>query len=191
MIKQWMYIAVAALALSGCNAGSSNSAATAEGTDQVSADQVVTQRVEEIYAAVFQMYNKEDSLRNLDVTMEPSVAELRSEFNADYCSREWNELVSSIDSIDSTQHEGEVGFWEADYWIMGQDWHNLHISDVKALKVTPGEAQVEFKLHNLDFVKTVTVMMVNEGGAWKISNFQDAEVDVKQAMKRYIKEETE
>ena len=98
---------------------------------------------------------------------------------------------SSGNGMDSTQHEGEMGFWEADYWIMGQDWHNLHISDVKALKVTPGEAQVEFKLHNLDFVKTVTVTMVNEDGAWKISNFQDAEVDVKQAMKRYIKEETE
>lgn len=194
MIKQWICIAIAALVLSGCQTGSNSSEATTEAVtsaDQESVDQVVTQRVEEIYGDVFKAYNKEDSLRNLDITMKPSAYELRDEFNTNYCSKQWTDLVNKIDQIDSTYHAGEVGFWEADYWIMGQDWHNLHISDVKVLKTTASEAQVEFKLHNLDFVKTVKVTMVNEDGVWKIDNFLDDEVDVKQAMSRYVKEETE
>lgn len=154
-----------------------------------SVNQEVTQRVEEIYATVFKAYNEEDSLRNLE--QETDVNARHENFSALYCSEQWNSLVNQIQENDSLHHQGELGFWEADYWIMGQDWHNLHISDVKVLSSTVDEATVQFNLHNLDHAKPVTVKMVNENGVWKIDNFMDDEVDVKQAMSRYVKEEKE
>ena len=74
---------------------------------------------------------------------------------------------------------------------MGQDWHNLSISDIQVLASTSDEAAVQFNLHNLDTVQPVAVMMVNEDGVWKIDNFQaaDSDLDLKKAMKRYVTEQ--
>ena len=84
------------------------------------------------------------------------------------------------------------GFFDADYWIMGQDWHNLSISDVEVLATTPNEAAVQFQLHNLDTVKPVALKLVNEDGVWKIDNFTDVnnDLDWKQSMQQYVNEET-
>ena len=102
--------------------------------------------------------------------------------------------MRQINHIDSLYHDGELGFWEADYWIMGQDWHDLSISDVEVLAVTPSEAAVQFKLHNLGSVKTVALLLVKEDGTWKIDNFQDADeepaLDWKRAMQEYVAEES-
>ena len=74
---------------------------------------------------------------------------------------------------------------------MGQDWHNLSISDIQVLASTSDEAAVQFNLHNLDTVQPVAVMLVNEDGVWKIDNFQavDSDLDLKKAMKRYVTEQ--
>lgn len=160
-------------------------------SEQLSATEVQN-RVCDIYSAVFKVYNEEDSLRNLDIQMENGVWENRGKFNMDFCSKEWNLLFAKINEIDSMNHDGELGFWEFDYWIMGQDWHNLSISDVNVLNVEQNEATVQLKLHNLDAVKTVTLLLVKEDGSWKIDNFQEADSDMnlKRAMQQYIEEET-
>ena len=75
---------------------------------------------------------------------------------------------------------------------MGQDWHNLSISDVKVLSVTPEEATVEFKLHNLDAEYPVSLRLVNEDGNWKIDDFVDVknDLDWKRSMQEYVTDET-
>ena len=101
-------------------------------------------------------------------------------------------MSRQIREIDSLYHADELGFWEADYWIMGQDWHQLSISDVKVQDVTQSEAHVEFMLHNLGTTKPVALNLVKEDGIWKIDNFRDLGngMEWKRAMKEYVDHET-
>jgi len=180
--------------LCGCHTQAENkSAADAEGSvNQASDTAVVQQRVQEIYGDVFKEYNLEDSLRNLDKLDGPGASSRRGEFIQNYCSQEWNQLSRQINEIDSLYHAGEMGFWEADYWIMGQDWHQLSISDVEVQNVTLTEAHVKFMLHNLGSAKPVALTMVKEDGIWKIDDFQDLDnhFEWKPAMKEYVAQET-
>ena len=114
----------------------------------------VVERVEEIYTTVFNVYNEEDSLRNLDIHMENGVYERRADFEANFCSDEWNTLLKKVNEIDSLYHQNEMGFWDFDYWIMGQDWHKLSISDVKFVERIGSWAEVDLKLHNFDKINS-------------------------------------
>ena len=194
MMKKYIFLLVVAFAMCGCHGQAVNN-------DKVTADAVVNQeadadavakRVQEIYQAVFKEYNLEDSLRNLDQLEGLGAYEHRGEFNRNYCSHEWNRLSRLINEIDSLYHSDELGFWDADYWIMGQDWHNLSISDVEVLSVTPTEASVQFQLHNFDSSKPIGLHMVFEDGVWKIDNFLDVknDMDWKKSMQEYVDEET-
>lgn len=166
--------------------------ATETELNQKSDIDAVTARVMDIYQTVFKEYNHEDSLRNLDLLEGQGAYAHPADFSKNYCSREWNQLLRQIDEIDSLYHSGEMGFWDADYWIMGQDWHNLSISDLEVLSTTPNEAAVQFQLHNFDTVKPVALKLVNEDGVWKIDNFTDVnnDLDWKQSMQQYVTEET-
>ena len=194
MMKKYIFLLVVAFAMCGCHGQAVNN-------DKVTADAVVNQeadadavakRVQEIYQAVFKEYNLEDSLRNLDQLEGLGAYEHRGEFDRNYCSHEWNRLSRLINEIDSLYHSDELGFWDADYWIMGQDWHNLSISDVEVLSVTPTEASVQFQLHNFDSSKPIGLHMVFEDGVWKIDNFLDVknDMDWKKSMQEYVDEET-
>ena len=152
----------------------------------------LVQQVNDIYSAVFKVYNREDSLRNLDLPNDDRAYDHRNEFLANYCSAEWNALVKSINENDSINHQGELGFWEADYWIMGQDWHELSISDMEVLSLTSTEAAVQFQLQNLGNSKPVALRLLQEDGVWKIDDFLDVgnDFDWKKAMQDYMKQET-
>lgn len=195
MMKHFVLLLTLALVIGGCRNQSQDSEKVAAETtvaNQESDAEVVKQRVQEIYSEVFKEYNLEDSLRNLD-QLEGLGAYARSgEFCRNYCSQEWNGLVSQIAEIDSMYHDGELGFWEADYWIMGQDWHQLSISDVEVLSVTPSQAAVNFNLHNLDNVKPVVLLLVKENDTWKIDDFKDVnnDLDWKRSMQEYVEAET-
>lgn len=171
------------------NAGTPN---VKDSANQIADAEAVQQRVQEIYSDVFKEYNLEDSLRNLDMLDGPGASARRGDFNRNYCSREWNDLSRQIREIDSLYHADELGFWEADYWIMGQDWHQLSISDIEVLNVSPTEADVKFMLHNLGEAKPVALILVKEDGIWKIDNFKDLNVDMdwKRAMKEYVGQES-
>ena len=171
------------------NAGTPN---VKDSANQIADAEAVQQRVQEIYSDVFKEYNLEDSLRNLDMLDGPGASARRGDFNRNYCSREWNDLSRQIREIDSLYHADELGFWEADYWIMGQDWHQLSISDIEVLNVSPTQADVKFMLHNLGEAKPVALILVKEDGIWKIDNFKDLNVDMdwKRAMKEYVGQES-
>lgn len=146
----------------------------------------VVSQVRDIYAAVFKVYNEEDSLRNLGLPIETSAWERRIEFNTLYCSTEWNEAFNKVEEMHRLLH----GWWEHDYWIMGQEWHNLSISDIKIVSMDEDKAVVEFQLHNSDSIPTqpVRLIMVKENGIWKIDTFIDqARNDCKKEMQEYVK----
>lgn len=149
----------------------------------------VVSQVRDIYAAVFKVYNEEDSLRNLGLPIETSAWERRIEFNTLYCSTEWNEAFNKVEEMHRLLH----GWWEHDYWIMGQEWHNLSISDIKIVSMDEDKAVVEFQLHNSDSnsipTQPVRVIMVKENGIWKIDTFIDqAGDDWKKGMQETIED---
>ena len=181
-------------ALCACHSQSENAGTpyVKDSANQIADAEAVQQRVQEIYSDVFKEYTLEDSLRNLDMLDGPGASARRGDFNRNYCSREWNDLSRQIREIDSLYHADELGFWEADYWIMGQDWHQLSISDIEVLNVSPTQADVKFMLHNLGEAKPVALILVKEDGIWKIDNFNDLNIDMdwKRAMKEYVGQES-
>ena len=190
---KWIWSMVMVCALCACHSQSENAGTpnVKDSANQIADAEAVQQRVQEIYSDVFKEYNLEDSLRNLDMLDGPGASARRGDFNRNYCSREWNDLSRQIREIDSLYHADELGFWEADYWIMGQDWHQLSISDIEVLNVSPTEADVKFMLHNLGEAKPVGLILVKEDGIWKIDNFKDLNIDMdwKRAMKEYVGQE--
>lgn len=186
-MKNLIYIIAAALMMGGCNGGVHKHS---QPSSEQTLDSLV-QRVEEIYSSVFKAYNAEDSLRRLGQDTVTSIAQNRDRFDAKFCTREWNDLVQSIHVNDSLFHEGEIGFFEADYWIMGQDWDHLSISDVTLDSIGDTPPVVSFVLHNLGTSKSVNVVLLKEEGSWKIDNFIDMDnfFDWKQAMLEYVQAE--
>jgi hypothetical protein len=193
-MMKWIWPRVMVCALCACHSQSENAGTPniKDSANQIADAEAVQQRVQEIYSDVFKEYNLEDSLRNLDMLDGPGASARRGDFNRNYCSREWNDLSRQIREIDSLYHADELGFWEADYWIMGQDWHQLSISDIEVLNVSPTEADVKFMLHNLGEAKPVALILVKEDGIWKIDNFNDLNIDMdwKRAMKEYVGQES-
>ena len=189
---KWILTAVVACVMCGCTgkAVKDNQPSTDSITGQVSDSSAVAARVQEIYGDVFKAYNLEDSLRNLDRPVEQGAEASRHDFSGKYCSREWNSLVRQIAEIDSLYHTGELGFWEADYWIMGQDWQNLSIDNVAVTSLTDSTALVDLSLNNCHNVTLVRLAMVKEQEEWKIDDFIDvsSDFDWKKGMKEYMKE---
>ena len=160
-------------------------------TGQLSATEVEN-KVRDIYATVFREYIIEDSLRNLGEPVGEGAYGKRKQFNADYCTRGLNDLFRQVDEIDSLYHSGEMGFFDADYWIMAQDYgSDLKVSDVRVVSMNGNEAVVEMQLHNLNTSKPVRLKMLHEDGTWRIDSFVDvnSDYDMKRSMEEYITEE--
>jgi hypothetical protein len=85
---------------------------------------------------------------------------------------------------------GREGFFDSDYWIMGQDWGKISISDVKVDVKDDQHANATFNLHNLNTVTKVTLELVFERGEWFIGNFIDEthKQDWKKAMTMHLEE---
>ena len=171
-----MTVAVAVL-------GACSPQAGVEGTTDGSLDTgSVVQRVNDIYTQVFDLYGKASA-----------TSDLSSLENIDslYCSADWNEWVARVNDFDR-QHEddGMMGFFEADYWIMGQDWQDLSVSDIQVIDMTDSTATVKLNLHNCGSITAVRLEMLLEDGQWQIDNFIDVKYDVnwKAGMKEYLAE---
>lgn len=141
----------------------------------------VVQSVNDIYTKVFGSYAKARTmLRPLR----------RGNLDAAFCSADWNEWLKRVAAYDKEHSDGMVGFFEADYWIMGQDWQDLSVSDVHVTSMTDTTATVEMNLHNCGNVIAVRLPMVREDDAWKIDDFIDVshDFDWKEQMKAYMKD---
>ena len=135
----------------------------------------VVNQVTEIYEAVNKAYNSKNwqqETAKLDKT---------------YCSKDWNATVAAV--RDKDKGTDDIGFFDADYWGMGQDWsEDIHASDIKLkdidLEVDPWLATVTLKLHNCGAVTDVTVSLVHEDEKWKVDELDDW----KASMKEYLAE---
>ena len=87
---------------------------------QNSADpEVITERVKAIYEAVAAAYPEVHDISPSNDVLDDT-----------YCSSEWNTLVQMVNAKDA-EKMGKEAFFDSDYWIMGQDWGKISISDVK------------------------------------------------------------
>lgn len=172
----WIVMTVAVAVLGACSPR-----AGVEGTTDGSLDTgSVVQRVNDIYTQVFDLYGKVSA-----------TSDLSSLENIDslYCSDDWNRWIARVDSVN--QQNGVIDILDVDHWIMGQDWGELTVSDIKVFLLKGDSAAVEFQLHNLGNMINVVLDMVHEDGEWKIDNFTDITngMDWKATMKRFLEDE--
>ena len=149
--------------------------------DKDSADpELITDRVKAIYAAVADAYPEIN-----DIT--PSNDQLDDAF----CTAEWKTLIEMVNSK-SAENMGRESFFDADYWIMGQDWGKITISDVKVSVKDKTHANALFTLHNLGSQTRVRLELLFERGEWFIGNFIDEthKKDWKQSMLQYLEKKS-
>ena len=182
MIRRMLLMAVAIVCLAACSTGAKVEKVETSALDTAS----LVQRVKDIYADVFHHYGlmaSPDGLRNRLTGIKPPAVKC--------CTRDWNDWLTRVTSYDATHlKEGEIGFMEADYWVMGQDWGDLAVSDVRVTAMTDSTATVELNLHNLGSVAALRLNLCQEDGVWKIDNFIDRthDFDWKSSMKEYLSE---
>lgn len=151
----------------------------------------LVQRVNMIYEDVFKRYGSHFEEIEIDTFAEVTTDTVELGLLELYCSQEWEDLISDVVTADvPLVNSGEIGFFEADYWIMGQDWQDLSVSDIHVTAMTDSTARVVLNLHNCGSVTPVMLEMKHEEGEWKIDNFIDLghEFDWKARMKEYLKE---
>lgn len=143
--------------------------------------QYALETVQEVYEAVSQAYSSEDWQTQ------------SNELDKEYCSKDWNATVKAVIEKDN-QTPDEMGFFDADYWVMGQDFSKkIYATDLNLEKLlmddTPWEAAVTLKLHNFSEIP-VRVNLIYEGGEWKVDDLTDLsnDLDWKKSMKEYLAE---
>lgn len=143
--------------------------------------QYAIETVQEVYEAVSQAYSSEDWQTK------------SNELDKEFCSNDWNTTVAAVIEKDSKNPE-EMGFFVADYWVMGQDFDkNIHATDLHLEQLlmddTPWQAAVTLKLHNFNEI-SVRVNLIYEGGEWKVDDLTDLSnnLDWKKSMKEYLAE---
>ena len=143
--------------------------------------QYALETVQEVYEAVGQAYSSEDWQTQ------------SNELDKKFCSKDWNATVKAVIEKDN-QTPDEMGFFDADYWVMGQDFSKkIYATDLNLEKLlmddTPWEAAVTLKLHNFSEIP-VRVNLIYEGGEWKVDNLTDLsnDLDWKKSMKEYLAE---
>lgn len=143
--------------------------------------QYALETVQEVYEAVGQAYSSEDWQTQ------------SNELDKKFCSKDWNATVKAVMEKDN-QTPDEMGFFDADYWVMGQDFSKkIYATDLNLEKLlmddTPWEAAVTLKLHNFSEIP-VRVNLIYEGGEWKVDDLTDLsnDLDWKKSMKEYLAE---
>ncbi|MBR7055069.1 MAG: DUF3828 domain-containing protein [Prevotella sp.] len=152
-----------------------------EGNPQ--SDEYVIARVEAIYDNIFK-----ENFQELGEDDEGDLPQDVPSPDEKFCTKDWNELVSKVIEYDNTTKPDEQGFFEFDYWVMGQDYGKLSISDVRVLKRDKDDAEVELLLHNLGSTTRVRLELEFERGEWFIDNIIDVDedYDLKEEMEAYL-----
>ena len=121
------------------------------------------------------------------------VEQIYKEVAAEYAKYDEDFESMDDDGLDdrfcSTNNPDEIGFFDADYWVMGQDSQDLSASDFNLVEEKGDKAIVEFNLHNCGSITKVRLEMVRERGDWFIDNFIDLDnaINWKEEMKDYLK----
>lgn len=131
--------------------------------------------VQDVYKAVSEAYKGDDW------------QEKSSQLDKKFCSQDWNATVAAF--LEKDRESGGLGYFEADYWVMGQDFdaEHLHASNFVLKEVNkdqfPWRAFISLTLHNFSDIP-VEVELVYEDGYWKVDDLNQW----KQDMKDYLSE---
>ncbi len=106
-----------------------------------------------------------------------------------YCSTSWNNLIKEVEKKDSESEE-EMGFFDFDYWIMGQDLSNFKIENIKVEECNSNSAKTTIDILNCGVKYKVFLHLIFENNTWKIDNFIDLSngTNLKKAMQDYLNE---
>ncbi len=154
-------------------------AAPAKTREELTKD--VEARVREIYDAVIATYTPDATGQTIS----------KARLDERFCSDDWLAALKAVGEKDKNL-EGEIGFFEADYWVMGQDFQNLKAENIKVESISPeeGKATVTLDWHNCGSVTKIKVDLVFENNEWKIDELTDqthGDTGWKADMKDYLK----
>ena len=143
----------------------------------------LAERVTAIYEDVFVTYNDNNTVNGW------SIIEQRN-FEKDYCSEDFNNVLKEVEEYDKKHaDEYEMGYFESDYWIQGQDWNDLSMKIDSISELTENNAKVRVIITNFGEEELVELSMVFERDDWYIDNFitfGEFGYDEKLGMKEYI-----
>ena len=171
-----------------------------EGMDTTATEQVDTaaQRLEAERLAKIEEETKEIEksvthiYQQVDVAYRSSPVGKSIDLDALYCTADWLQTMEAVRAKDA-QKQDEIGFFDADYWVMGQDVAgSITVSDiaVDSLDIDEGKAQVFLNLHNGPGNEPLRLNMLYEKDQWRIDEFTTLEPDTfswKANMKEYLK----
>lgn len=164
----------AALLFCACNSGTS---AQQKVNDDTATRDSIIQRVTDIYTAVCKAYPSDHGFDANGDFYELNLPNLDSL----YCTRGWNELLAKVAEKDE-QSGDEMPFFDFDYWIMGQDWDNVHFDKVVVTELNGDTATVNLDWYNFDNCTTIPLVLLREDGEWRIDDIDG----LKQGMQVYV-----
>lgn len=142
------------------------------------AEKGVTEAINGIYAEVFGWYKKAEK----DVTL----LNKAPNFEARFMSASYNALLVKVKKVDAPlEADGEVGFFDSDHWVCGQDFGDLR-AEVKTVTVSGDKANATVAVSNLGTENTVGLELVKENGQWKIDDMRIGGSSERASMKRYV-----
>lgn len=143
----------------------------------------LSERVTAIYDDVFGVYNENNTANGLSVISQRN-------FEKDYCSKDFNDVLKQVEDYDKEHaEEDDLGYYESDYWIQGQDWSNLSMKIESISELKENSAKVRVIITNFGEDELVELPMVFERDDWYIDNFitfGEYGYDEKLGMKEYI-----
>lgn len=136
--------------------------------------EIVEKRVNEIYSHVFSEY-----VKACDMDCPGNFS--RAPFDSLYLSEDFLHMINRVGDVEEILG-GPVCF-DADYWIMAQDFgknlsHKVLSTEIKNSR----EALVKINIHNFESDQEETVSLVFERGNWYIDNWTDEFGDMRKSM---------
>ncbi len=183
------YVSLIALSLVACSGkGGKQKGANSDSTTDVSNRATTTDEAAEagkataeIYDDVFSWYKKAEQAKT-EQGDSPN-------FDAYYTSASYKALLQKVlDKDQQLAAKSEVGFFDYDHWICGQDYQGLTFAVVRSKKVCDGLCRIEADVTNCGQTQRIALTMVYENGVWKIDDFIRDGQSEKQRMQEYIKE---
>ncbi len=190
MRRTFVFVAVA-LSLCACGrqgktgADGCGTAAHADSSAIVREDTAADEReagdsLRAVYADVFAWYAKAEK----DI----SLLSRKPDFEARYMSSSYNTLYRRVLAADeAVEKGGEIGFFDSDHWICGQDFQNLSATVAKVTRLGAGKCAAEVVVTNCGQRDTLGVDLVKEGESWKIDDFRRDGESEKAQMRAYLK----
>ncbi len=122
-----------------------------------STENEVAEAVCNIYDHIFECYGAGND--SLDV------------FNRRYLTSNYNKMIDSVRAFDLQHCPGEVGFFEYDHWVMGQDFDkpSYTLDTVFVSDTLSDWYWATVTIHNFGDIK-VHLLMMQEDGEWKIGD---------------------